>query len=143
MGGHSLLQGIFPTWGSNPPLLHLLHWRQILYLLGERATLVNKTPLPVPQLSQFVHTKMHKKTLESWIFPHIQNYSAPRFTYHSPDIISVIFKIADVISTDGSLFNTGGFSTSKSPVFPPVSTSWLPSGWLVSDSILSQGNSEE
>ena len=28
VGGHSLLQGIFPTQGSNP---HLLHWRQILY----------------------------------------------------------------------------------------------------------------
>ena len=47
--------------------------------------------------------------------------------YHSPDIISVTFKIADVISTDGSLFNMGGFSTSNSLVFPPVSTSWLPS----------------
>ena len=25
--GHSLLQGIFPTQGSNPRLLHLLHWQ--------------------------------------------------------------------------------------------------------------------
>ena len=32
-GCHSLLQGLFPTQGSNPCLnpLHLLHWRQILY----------------------------------------------------------------------------------------------------------------
>ena len=28
---HALLQGIFPTQGSNPRLLWLLHWRQILY----------------------------------------------------------------------------------------------------------------
>ena len=28
---HFLLQGIFPTWGSNPSLLYLLHYRQILY----------------------------------------------------------------------------------------------------------------
>ena len=28
---HALLQGIFPTQGSNPRLLHLLHCRQILY----------------------------------------------------------------------------------------------------------------
>ena len=28
---HALLQGIFPTQGSNPCLLHLLHCRQILY----------------------------------------------------------------------------------------------------------------
>ena len=31
MGCHALLQGIFPTWGSNPHLLCLLHCRQILY----------------------------------------------------------------------------------------------------------------
>ena len=27
MGCRSLLQGIFPTQGSNPHLLHLLHWQ--------------------------------------------------------------------------------------------------------------------
>ena len=27
MGCHALLQGIFPTQGSNPGLLHLLHWQ--------------------------------------------------------------------------------------------------------------------
>ena len=27
MGCHALLQGIFPTQGSNPCLLHLLHWQ--------------------------------------------------------------------------------------------------------------------
>ena len=27
MGCHFLLQGIFPTQGSNPHLLHLLHWQ--------------------------------------------------------------------------------------------------------------------
>ena len=26
-GCHALLQGIFPTQGSNPGLLHLLHWQ--------------------------------------------------------------------------------------------------------------------
>ena len=26
MGCHAFLQGIVPTWGSNPCLLHLLHW---------------------------------------------------------------------------------------------------------------------
>ena len=28
---HALLQGIFLTQGWNPPLLHLLHCRQIIY----------------------------------------------------------------------------------------------------------------
>ena len=27
VGCHALLLGIFPTQGSNPPLLHLLHWQ--------------------------------------------------------------------------------------------------------------------
>jgi len=27
VGGHALLQGVFPTQGSNPCLLHLLHWQ--------------------------------------------------------------------------------------------------------------------
>ena len=34
VGCHALLQGIFPTQGSNPCLLCLLHCRQILYLLN-------------------------------------------------------------------------------------------------------------
>ena len=31
VGCHALLQGIFTTQGSNPGLLCLLHWQQILY----------------------------------------------------------------------------------------------------------------
>ena len=31
VGDHALLQGIFPTQGSNPRLLRLLHCGQILY----------------------------------------------------------------------------------------------------------------
>ena len=45
VGCHFILQGIFPTQGSNPDLLHLLHCRWILYLLsyGESPSLfVNK-----------------------------------------------------------------------------------------------------
>ena len=33
---HALLQWIFPTQGSNPRLLYLLHYRWILYLLSHR-----------------------------------------------------------------------------------------------------------
>ena len=32
VGCHALLQGVFPTQGLNPRLLHLLYCRQILYL---------------------------------------------------------------------------------------------------------------
>ena len=31
VGGHSLLQGIFPTQGSNPRVSGLLHWQWVLY----------------------------------------------------------------------------------------------------------------
>ena len=30
VGCHALLQGIFPTQGSNPHVLCLLHWQQVL-----------------------------------------------------------------------------------------------------------------
>ena len=33
MGCHALPQGIFPTQGSHPSLLHFRHWQQILYHL--------------------------------------------------------------------------------------------------------------
>ena len=36
VGCHALLQGVFPTQGSNPCLLHLLHCRQIRYLLSHQ-----------------------------------------------------------------------------------------------------------
>ena len=42
MGCHAFLQGIFPTQGSNPSLLHLLHCREILYCLSHQGS----TPPP-------------------------------------------------------------------------------------------------
>ena len=36
VGCHFVLQGIFPTQGSNPCLLGLLHWKQILYHLSHQ-----------------------------------------------------------------------------------------------------------
>ena len=29
MGCHALLRGVFPSQGSNPSLLHLLHWQVV------------------------------------------------------------------------------------------------------------------
>ena len=42
VGGHFLLQRIFPTQGSNPYLLSLLHCRQMLYHWAVRDTLTNQ-----------------------------------------------------------------------------------------------------
>ena len=38
VGCYFLLQGIFPTQGSNSCLLHLLHYRQFLYFWATRST---------------------------------------------------------------------------------------------------------
>ena len=38
VGYHFLLQGVLPSQGSNPCLLHLLHCRWILYLLSHRGS---------------------------------------------------------------------------------------------------------
>ena len=44
VGFHFLLQRIFPTQGSN---LGLLHWRQILYLLSHKGSLVIRTHMAI------------------------------------------------------------------------------------------------
>ena len=38
MGCHALLQGNFPTWGSNFLLLHLLHFQWIVYPLSHQGS---------------------------------------------------------------------------------------------------------
>ena len=40
VGYHFLLQGMFLNQGSNPSLLHLLHWQQILYHCSTREALL-------------------------------------------------------------------------------------------------------
>ena len=42
---HALLQGIFPTQGSKPGLLRLLHYRQILLLLSHQGSLYSMMPI--------------------------------------------------------------------------------------------------
>ena len=41
VGCHALLQGIFPTQGSNPSLLCLLHWQMVSLPLSPLGSLVN------------------------------------------------------------------------------------------------------
>jgi len=49
----SLLQGIFPTQGSNPGLLHC---RRILYQLSQREALVNLV-FEIPSVESFVEVR--------------------------------------------------------------------------------------
>ena len=74
MGSSSLLQGIFPTQGSNPGLLHC---RKILYQLsyllersaelgmetGERKTYTVPPPTPQPLLSEFFQRQLEQAAL--------------------------------------------------------------------------------
>ena len=51
MGCHFLLQGIFPTQGSNPHFLHLLHWETDffpLHQLGSSLVPIEGTKLKPP-----------------------------------------------------------------------------------------------
>ena len=46
--GHFLLQGIFPTQGSNPRLLYLLHWQVIFFFFNHSCHLGRLNPIEVP-----------------------------------------------------------------------------------------------
>ena len=45
VGYHALLQGIFPTQGSNPPLLCLLHWQVSSLPLSHQGVKVYFSPV--------------------------------------------------------------------------------------------------
>ena len=47
VGCHALLQGIFPTQGSNPSLLHLLHWQ-----VGSLPLAPPEEPYHIPNLNE-------------------------------------------------------------------------------------------
>ena len=51
VGCHCLLQGIFPTQGLNPHLLHLLHWQADSLPLSHQGSPF-KTALPLMQLAK-------------------------------------------------------------------------------------------
>ena len=51
VGCHCLLQGIFPTQGLNPHLLHLLHWQADSLPLSRQGSPF-KTALPLMQLAK-------------------------------------------------------------------------------------------
>ena len=78
VGCHALLQGIFPTQGSNPRLLCLLHWQAGLYHkshLGSHSTLLllllshfSRVRLcATPQMRP--HRRQPTRLLHPWDFP--------------------------------------------------------------------------
>ena len=75
VGCHFLLQGIFPTQESNPHLLGLLHWRQILYHCAIWESLVKvKAAQSCPSLcnSMDYHGVLQVRILERVAFSLLQ-----------------------------------------------------------------------
>ena len=73
VGGHVLLQGIFPTQGSNPCLLCLLHWQVGSLPLvppgkPNYCPLMSSRALPLPQTLSPVCLAFEKQTLD-FVFP--------------------------------------------------------------------------
>ena len=79
MGCHALLQGIFPTQGSNPRLLHFLHWQEgSLPLAPPGKPLENSIRLGVePVIAASVSMSLRLQT-EAPLSPfHIRNLQSP------------------------------------------------------------------
>ena len=59
VGCHFLLQGTFPTQGSNPSLLGLLHWQ-----VGSLPLAPPEKPLTCPQVTSWAH---RKRSRDQWV----------------------------------------------------------------------------
>ena len=70
VGSHYLLQGTFPTWGSNPDLSH---WRQILCHLSHQGNTV------IPQYRMCVCAQSLSRVR---LFCNPMDYSLPGFSVH-------------------------------------------------------------
>ena len=64
VGHHALLQGIFPTQGSNP---HLLHCRQILYPLSHLGTLLSLC-LPLNSTTRVTQLTVNLLVADIWFY---------------------------------------------------------------------------
>ena len=61
VGSHFLLQGIFPTQGSNPGLLHLLHWQ------------AGSLPLSTCEAHAAVSEPLRKTKADVWLTQHVHH----------------------------------------------------------------------
>ena len=78
VGCHFLLQGTFPTQGSNPSLLCLPHCRQMLYRLSHR---YGQLSLFKENVLYYLTSCMHAKSLQSCLTL-ATTYSPPGFSVH-------------------------------------------------------------
>ena len=111
MDGHFLLQGIFPTQGSNPRLLCLQHCGWILYLLSHQGSsnremaFCNSFLIPCVLTSLFINeefkgsfrvlaffTSRHKASWRPWSFflMAVQCFLNTRFTIDGHLAVSVL-----------------------------------------------------
>ena len=64
VGCHALLQGIFPTRGSNPHLLCFLHWQEDSLPLAPPGK-----PCPHPQILPFLTQRTSTSLHSGWLHP--------------------------------------------------------------------------
>ena len=78
VGCHALLQGIFPTQGSNPRCLHLLYRRKILYPLSHRVSVMSVSSSCIHKCSQLETTRIstNRWINKLWYSYMIECYSA-------------------------------------------------------------------
>ena len=67
VGCYALLQGIFPTQGSNPHFLCLLHYRQILYLMSHQGSPLY---LHIACRAWFLPAQEHQLS-QKWLWRHM------------------------------------------------------------------------
>ena len=151
---HALLQGIFPTQGSNPGLLHC---RQMLYHLGHQGSqnhvspLLRTTPAPGFQFSsvQFSHSVMsdslrphdlqhtrppcpsptpqvypNSRPLSRWCHPTISSSVVPLSSCLQFFTASGSFQMSQLIAPSGQSI---GISASASVL--PMTQNWSPLEW--------------
>ena len=82
-GGHFLLQGIFPTQGSNPRLLYLLHWQVIFFFFNHWCHLGSLNPIEVPsnQVDTMKEGAMRSSHADSCLFSPSPNTFASSFLF--------------------------------------------------------------
>ena len=168
MGCHFLLQGIFPTQGSNPHLLHrrwlLYHWVTWEGLRKAKPNFTHSTILKyaffICPISQFSRSVMSKLFATPWTAacrppcpsptPRVYSNTCPLSQWCHPTISSPVipsFSCLQSFPASGSFqmsqfFASGGQSTGVSAsasVLPMNIQDWFPLGWTGWISLQSKG----
>ena len=156
MGWHSLLQGIFPTQGSNPCLLCLLHWKvdslPVAPLTVREALTVESSSSSVAQLclTLWLRGLQHVRLPCPSPTPGAYSNSCPLSQWCHPTLSFSVIPFSSHLQSfpaSGSFpmsqfFTSGGQGTGDSDsasVLPMNIQDWFPLGWTGWISLQSKG----